>query len=61
MLQSMRVLSPLLDLRTPLALTVDGCVHVGKIVRVAADIARTARPRPAATPDGHADEPGSRP
>ncbi len=42
--QSMQVLSHLLDLRTPLSLTPQDCMLIGRIVQVAADIAHTAAP-----------------
>ncbi len=40
--QSLQVMSRLLDLRTPLALTPQDCELIGRIVHVAADVARTA-------------------
>jgi dTDP-4-amino-4,6-dideoxygalactose transaminase len=46
MAQSMQVMNHLLDLRTPLSLTLQDCQLIGQIVRVAAAIARQA--------DGHA-------
>jgi dTDP-4-amino-4,6-dideoxygalactose transaminase len=41
MAQSMKVLSQLLDLRTPLSLTKEDCALIGKIIIAAADIAAT--------------------